>query len=67
MGDLLFKFIEWNILPPTIDLTDEEVRGRFNPPDGTTLYPAHDQISPNLLPLVAENASYSMCVHLIPF
>jgi hypothetical protein len=61
----LFRFIEWNISPPPIDLTDEEVRGTFNPPDGTTLYPAHDRISSNLLPLVAANATYSMYVHLI--
>jgi hypothetical protein len=66
LGDLLFRFIEWNISPPPIDLTDEEVRGTFNPPDGTTLYPAYDQLPPDLLPLVAENASYSTYVHLIP-
>jgi hypothetical protein len=72
LGDLLFRFIEWNVSPPPVDLTDEDVgatfnSGTFNPPDGTTVYPTYDPLPPNLLPLVAANAMYSTYVHLIPF
>ena len=67
LGELLFRLVEWIIAPPTIDLTLEELEGPFIPPAGTILSPTTDEIPPGLLPLIADNTTYSMFVHPLPF
>lgn len=70
LGALLISLIEWIMEPPFIDLTDSAdgvvTTRTFKPPANTAIGPTGDQITPNILVLVAENTTYSMYVHLIP-
>ena len=63
LGNLLFKLVEWIMAPPTIDLELEEFGGDFQPPAGTILSPNSSRI-PDESPLISENSTYSMLVHL---
>ena len=66
LGDLLFKVVDWIVGPHTIDLTTDELESHlFQPPAGTILLPADDQISLCPLSLIAQNSSYSRCADLV--
>lgn len=58
LGDLLFRFVEWKIAPPAIDLTVDGLGGVFTPPEGTIISPLGEEMPPDLLFLT--NATYSM-------
>jgi len=69
LGMLLLRLIEWIIEPPVIDLTLEEF-GRvsaFLPPANTTVTSPGDQISSDILVLIAETTTYSMYVLRISY
>ncbi|KAF9785059.1 hypothetical protein BJ322DRAFT_1020665 [Thelephora terrestris] len=57
LGELLFKFVEWRILPE-IDLTLGDSDGTFAPPAGTTLEPSADQIPLDPTVVIHYNVEY---------
>lgn len=58
LGDLLFRFVQWKIAPPAIDLTVDGIGEVFAPPEDTVLSPSSEEMPPDLLFLL--DATYSM-------
>ena len=63
----MFRLVEWIIAPQIIDLTLKESGEIFQPPEDTTLIPISDEIPPDPLALILNNASYSRYGDLVHF
>ena len=62
MGSLVVKLVGWMVNPSFIDLTIDEPVPSFEPPAGTTVTPAGDQLPRDLSLLIGEETRFSMCV-----
>ena len=60
LGELLFKFVQWRIEPPTIDLTGDASPEMFVPLEGTGLVldPKDEEIPEELLNVIKNGVTF---------